>query len=690
MAGQSLELGREYPPESEGLLIEEILKISKFSMENKPHPPTLRDQHPKSHGYVKGEFIVEENIPDPLLKVGVFKVKKTYPVWIRFSNGGSDRGNIVPDTVGDIRGIAIKLMGVEGEQAISDSAHHGEQDFVLINSPTFFIRDVQGYIQFFPVLKAIQEKKITFNSDGSPKDIPEELKEDFGAIAYALKLVQKIKAKTVEPFSPLGIAYWSSTPYKLGDQAIKFSVDPQVTSEEVLNLEDFENKDNYLREVIARHLASKDAFFDFKVQLQKDASEMPVEDPTVEWDEQASPYVKVATIRIPQQDFDTEELKQLDEKQSFSPWNSLIEHQPLGGVNRARKIYTELAKIRNNIQYCSMPQTVERTFSSDVDPNRQQLILLSANKWLNGTVLHYFFFDQGIWFGSEAEKAVVRKAFETWKSIGIGLEFKEVSNRSEAEIRIGFLKGDGSWSYLGKGILDIPNNQRTMNFGWDISRSPREIDTAIHEIGHTLGFPHEHQNPNAGIVWDEDKVYSELAKPPNSWPRTTTFNNIIRKLDPDKVDGSPWDPNSVMHYPFQPGLIKLPLPFDKNGINPPGGLSSKDKEIALKYYPTLPEQLLDLIPFISVPLQLGKDQQQNFKIVPEATREYKFATLGTSDSVLGIFEKIDDEPRYVKADDDSGEDRNATLTLKLFKGREYILRVRVYHQQDEKVAVVMW
>ena len=690
MAAESLELGREYSPEGEELLIEEILKISKSSMEHRPHPPALRDQHPKSHAYVKGEFIVEENITNPLLKVGIFTVKKTYPVWIRFSNAGSDRGNIVPDTVADIRGIAIKLMGVEGEQAISDSAHHGEQDFVLINSPTFFIRDIQGYIQFFPVLNAIQEKKITFNSDGTPKDIPEELKEDFGAIAYALKLVREIKAKTVEPFSPLEIAYWSSTPYRLGKQAIKFSVVPHATSEEVLNLEDFTNKDNYLREIIARHLASKDAFFDFKIQLQTDASKMPVEDPTVAWDERESPYVKVATIKIPQQDFNTEERKQLDEKQSFSPWNSLVEHQPLGGVNRARKIYTELAKIRNSIQYCAMPQTVERTFSSDVDPNRQQLIILLGNKWLNGTVLHYFFFDQGIWVGSEAEKAVVRRAFETWKSIGIGLEFKEVSNRSEAEIRIGFLKGDGSWSYLGKGILDIPNNQRTMNFGWDISRSPREIDTAIHEIGHTLGFPHEHQNPNAGIVWDEDKVYSELAKPPNSWPRTTTFNNIIRKLDPREVEGSNWDSNSVMHYPFEPGLIKSPPPFDRNGINPAGGLSSKDKEIALKYYPTLPEQLLDLLPLISVPLQLGNDQQQNFKIVPEATREYSFATLGTSDSVLGIFEKIDDELRYVKADDDSGEDRNATLKLKLFKGREYVLRVRVYHQQDEKVAVVMW
>lgn len=136
MTGESSKLGREYPPEGEELLIEQILTISKFSMEHRPHPPTPRDQHPKSHGYVEGEFIVEGNIPDDF-KVGVFTKPKTYPIWIRFSNGGSDRdlaGNFLSDTVGDIRGMAIKLTGVEGVMAIDDPSHQGEQDFVLINN----------------------------------------------------------------------------------------------------------------------------------------------------------------------------------------------------------------------------------------------------------------------------------------------------------------------------------------------------------------------------------------------------------------------------------------------------------------------------------------------------------------------------------------------------------------------------
>lgn len=352
MSEKILALGEEYPPEGEELLIEQILNIIKFSMEHRPHPPTLRDQHPKSHGYVSGEFILEQNIPDDF-KVGIFAEKpsggndapaKTYPIWIRFSNGSSDGGRLMPDTIGDVRGMAIKLMSVEGEKALDDPSHQGEQDFILMNNSTFFIRDVQGYIDFFPVVKAIKEGTITFNPDGTPKRIPDDLKESFQRIAYALQLVQRIKQKQTS--SPLEIPYWSATPYKFGEKAMKFSVVPHAT-DQPFNRDLATDKDNYLREAMTKHLNSRDAYFDFKIQLQTDVEKMPIEDSTIEWSEQESPYIKVATIKIPQQDFNSKERKQLDEKQSFSPWYSLREYRPLGGVNRTRKFYAELARIRN-------------------------------------------------------------------------------------------------------------------------------------------------------------------------------------------------------------------------------------------------------------------------------------------------------------------------------------------------------
>lgn len=182
--------------------------------------------------------------------------------------------------------------------------------------------------------------------------------------------------------------------------------------------------------------------------------------------------------------------------------------------------------------YCTLRPAPVRSFGPNVTPGRAELILVSAQKWVNGTALHYYFFDKPTdgenvrfsdgstrfipWATTSAEKDVVRAAFQKWKDVGIGLEFQEVATREEAEIRIGFMRGDGAWSYVGRDILNYPKAERTMNFGWDLTRRASEIDTAIHEIGHTLGFPHEHQNPLAGIVWDEEAVYRSLAQPPNS------------------------------------------------------------------------------------------------------------------------------------------------------------------------------
>jgi catalase len=349
MTEELFELGKEYPPPEEEAQIDRLVAGSKLAMERKPHPPMLRDQHPKSHGCVKGQLIVEANIPE-VMKVGVFKDPKTYDLWIRFSNGSSSnsQGQLQSDTIGDVRGMAIKLLNVEGKKVIEDPAHAGEQDFILINSPTFFIRDVQGYMDFFPVVQAIKEGKIILKP-GEPPQVPESFQAQFKAVAEAnvFKLVEKIKAKSTN--SLLEITYWSATPYKLGDRAMKFSVVPNFTGES-FNPVTAANKDNYLREAMTKQLATQGTTFDFKVQLQTDAAKMPVEDPTVEWNEQESPFVKVATIQIPQQNFNTGERKQFDEQQSFSPWHTLPEQQPLGGVNRARKrIYQELSQFRNEM-----------------------------------------------------------------------------------------------------------------------------------------------------------------------------------------------------------------------------------------------------------------------------------------------------------------------------------------------------
>lgn len=355
-------------------------------------------------------------------------------------------------------------------------------------------------------------------------------------------------------------------------------------------------------------------------------------------------------------------------------------------------------------RYCRMHPRKQRIFPPGVIPRREALINLLGNKWVNGTVLHYYFFDKETdgevvrytdgtsefvtWKGAETQKQAVRDAFNKWRDAGIGVSFEEISDASEAEVRIGFMKGDGSWSWLGRDILNHSSpTERTMNIGWDIAN---DIDTAIHEIGHTLGFPHEHQNPKAGIEWNEEAVYAKLAEEPNEWDRETTFWNIIRKLPANEVEGTTWDPNSIMHYPFEKGLIKKPVAF-ANGLTPKGGLSEKDIQWAIGLYPKEHAPKAQLVPAQSVPLRLAPGEQLNLNVEPADTRQYTFRTFGASDTVMVLFEDQGGTLRYVTADDDSGEDRNAEFRTKLFKGKRYVLRVRLYYSdRPGETAVMMW
>jgi hypothetical protein len=336
--------------------------------------------------------------------------------------------------------------------------------------------------------------------------------------------------------------------------------------------------------------------------------------------------------------------------------------------------------------YCSMIPLQERKFDPEVSPNRERMILVTSKKWVNGTKLKYYFFNgptdgsPSSWKGSIAQKNTVKQAFKTWKDLGIGLEFEETTDKNEAQVRIGFKKGDGAWSYVGRDVIDIASspNERTMNFGWDISN---DIDTALHEIGHTLGAPHEHQNPNAGIVWDEEAVYKALAAPPNGWDRETTHYNIIRKIPSNEVQGSTHDPDSIMHYPFEAGLILEPAAYRK-GINPPGGLSSKDKEFMKKFYPPLTtSDYIELKVSESQLLNINAGEQKNFQFKPTVSRRYTIETFGRMDTLMVLFEKTTGEEIFLAGDDDSGTGLNSKIQLRLIQGREYIIRVRLYYAE---------
>jgi catalase len=299
-----------------------------------PQGEMPRDAHPKAHGLVRAQFIVEPNLP-AAYRYGVFAEPRSFDSWIRFSNGAP---KAAPDSKGDVRGVAIKLMGVPGEKVMADEKDAVTQDFLLCNHPVFFVRNVSDYSLFLGAitggsLKGFLNFLVSFR--------PFRLR--FHEVGI---LIGAVLAKIP---SPLAIRYWSQTPYSLGPSAVKYSVKPSAGYTAPAGGIPKDDAD-YLRHTMAAELADSDVCLDFMVQLQGSPTKMPVEDPTILWDERQSPFKKVATIRIPKQVFDTAELNQLAENLSFTPWHTLPAHQPLGGINRVRRVvYEVISRLRHSV-----------------------------------------------------------------------------------------------------------------------------------------------------------------------------------------------------------------------------------------------------------------------------------------------------------------------------------------------------
>jgi hypothetical protein len=144
-----------------------------------------------------------------------------------------------------------------------------------------------------------------------------------------------------------------------------------------------------------------------------------------------------------------------------------------------------------------------------------------------------------------------------------------------------------------------------------------------------------------------------------------------------------------MEYEFPSGLIASPEAY-RTGIFPPGTISKTDEEYVRQWYPGLTDRVPRLKPFESMAMPLKPGQQFDAEIMPDASRTYQVGTFGATDVVLVLFEEINGELRYLAGDDDSGEDRNALIRIKLFAGRRYVARVRLYYTWESGASALMY
>lgn len=295
------------------------------------NPPARRDAHAKAHGCVKAFFEVDNRALDIDEQVGIFAENTKYPAWIRFSNGNF---HVADDGERDVRGMAVKLMGVKGEKVLEDQRDEQTQDFLLINGPSMFARNAVEYVEL--TTKGFEGNPVSYFLSLDPREW--RLRE--------LVNLGRIFLKGMS--NPLDSRFWSTTPYRLGaDGAMKYSARP--CAGERLG-KPSRPAANYLRDALAERLTESEGCFEFMIQRQTDAEKMPIEDPTIEWGEKTSPFLVVGRITIPPQSFNSPEQREFCDNLSFTPWHTLPEHRPLGGVNRVRRsVYQAISFLRHDI-----------------------------------------------------------------------------------------------------------------------------------------------------------------------------------------------------------------------------------------------------------------------------------------------------------------------------------------------------
>ena len=290
------------------------------------HGVVGRTFHRKTHVFLKATLTIPGNLPEEIAH-GLFASPRTFEAWVRFSPSlfSSDRKP-------DAQGMAVKLLDVPGATCRLDIP--GEHDLVLINQPAFLFADEAEALDYFRKLDGcgpLTSFNVAPPGFVVPGPDPRRIRWRF------VWLMLDVVRQTLSCLDLTRLSYFSTTPYRLGKGAMKFAFQPKPAPKARLS--------GTLRNRFKQRLAMGPIRFDFLIQYRTLPAQEPLDDATRCW---TSPQVTAGLLEIPVQDFETEEYAALAERISYSPWNCLKSHEPLGSINRLRRtVYQDAAENRS-------------------------------------------------------------------------------------------------------------------------------------------------------------------------------------------------------------------------------------------------------------------------------------------------------------------------------------------------------
>jgi hypothetical protein len=292
--------------------------------------PAGRALHHKGQLGLKAEFTVLSNLPD-YAKVGLFARPVVYMAYARFSNGA---GTSEDDRKAGARGLALKILGVEGKKIIPGLEQAPTQDFLFIRDAALPFKNADEFVPFIT--------NIGSPLTGLPKIV---FKLGF---CRTLQILKTAKKGLQRPMISLATTrYYSAAPIQFGPYAAHYALKPHAVDGP--GAQPGATPD-YLAEEFSARLKKDRVVYDFGIQFYVDEAQTPIEDASVEWREEAAPFLPLARLTFIPQDPDSppgRKLHEFIEKLSFDPWHAQEEFRPLGNIMRARRVaYKASAKER--------------------------------------------------------------------------------------------------------------------------------------------------------------------------------------------------------------------------------------------------------------------------------------------------------------------------------------------------------
>ena len=327
----------------------------------------VRDAHAKGYGLVRAEVEILDQLPAEYAQ-GIYATPGRHDALIRFSNGSPHAG--ADARLGGATGLALKIFDIAGPTLLEDEPDTRTFDYANINAPVFFCNTVEHYL----FIQDLFIEAPAYFVQGTPGR--HRFYQDFVTGKGTLdqdnwawdELLAFLRVLQSPPVNLLLSTYWTMGAVRHGGYIAKVRFAPVVAfADKVVKRDlDLGSAAEVYRPALIVELRERPYEFDIQVQLCADLAQMPVEDVTVEWPEQLSPFVTVAKLRLPQQDISEDDNLAKMDALSFTPWRVTAEHAPLGNIMRVRKeVYRHSSILRHNLnrQQRTEPQSADQVLT---------------------------------------------------------------------------------------------------------------------------------------------------------------------------------------------------------------------------------------------------------------------------------------------------------------------------------------